>query len=390
MLKLTQSSAIKRVSELITISGGSGGEAEVSGYIQTALKSAGVPASAISIDTANRRSPAGGETGNLIVKLKGTKRGPRRLLMAHMDTVPLAVGSQPVRNGDWIKPKSSTTALGGDDRAGCAVVLTAALELLKQKTDHPPLTLLFTVQEEIGLCGAHYVSAGKLGKPQLCFNWDGRDPADLIIGAVGATNMTIRIDGIPSHAGVHPDDGVNAAVVASLALADLKENGWHGLVLRGNRRGTSNVGAIRGGAATNVVMPEVVLEAEARSHSPAFRDRIVREFHKAFRRAVKRIKNNRGQMATLTIEDDTRYNAFRIPQKADSVQTASRAVKAAGLSPQTSPCNGGLDANWMSAHGFPTVTLGCGQYDIHTVNERLNIPQFLQACEIAVQIAAGD
>jgi tripeptide aminopeptidase len=42
----------------------------------------------------------------------------------------------------------------------------------------------------------------------------------------------------------------------------------------------------------------------------------------------------------------------------------------------------------MAVHGFPAVTLGCGQHDIHTVNERLNIPEYLNACQIALQLAA--
>ncbi len=387
---IDQSTAVTRVMELIAIRGGSGNETAVSNYIQKMLTAAGASPSSIVIDTANRRSPIGGATGNLIVKLKGTKRGPRRLLMAHMDTVPLAVESEPVQAGNWIRSKTGTTALGADDRAGCAVILTAVLELLNQGIDYPPLTLLFTVQEEIGLCGARYLTVGRLGRPKLCFNWDGRDPADLVIAAVGATNITLKIDGIASHAGVHPDDGVNAAVVASLAVADLQENGWHGLVAKGNHRGTSNIGSIEGGAATNVVMPEVVLEAEARSHSRAFRDRIVREFHKAFERAVKGIKNNRGQTAKLRMVDDTRYSSFRISASADSVQSAVAAVKAADLMPQRSASNGGLDANWLTAHGFPTVTLGCGQHQIHTVDERLNIPEYLRACAIAARIAAAE
>ncbi|MGV2338677.1 MAG UNVERIFIED_CONTAM: hypothetical protein LVR18_33225 [Planctomycetaceae bacterium] len=118
-----------------------------------------------------------------------------------MDTVPIAVGAVPVRDGEWIRPKSSETALGGDNRAGCAVVLTAILEVLRQKLDYPPLTLLFTVQEETGLRGARYLNTAKLGRPELCFNWDGRDPSSLIIGAVGASNLSIRIEGIASHAG---------------------------------------------------------------------------------------------------------------------------------------------------------------------------------------------
>ncbi len=74
-----------------------------------------------------------------------------------MDTVPLCVGCQPVREGDWIRPKSKENApRRRQNRAGCAVVLTSILEAISQKLDYPPLTLLFTVQEEIGLRGASF------------------------------------------------------------------------------------------------------------------------------------------------------------------------------------------------------------------------------------------
>ena len=43
----------------------------------------------------------------------------------------------------------------------------------------------------------------------------------------------------------------------------------------------------------------------------------------------------------------------------------------------------------MTAQGFPTITIGCGQQGIHTVEERLHLPSFLQACEIALQLATG-
>lgn len=389
MKAIREAVAVKRVMDLMAIPGGSCQESLVAEWIQKQLQKAGVPASAMSTDTAHRRSPAGGEIGNLIVRIKGTAPGPHRLLMAHMDTVPLAVGCKPVRKGDIIRPASGKTALGGDNRAGCAAVLTAIIEVLRQKLPHPPLTLLFTVQEEIGLRGARYISAGKLGKPRLCFNWDGRDPGDLIIGAVGATNLEITIDGIASHAGAHPEDGVNAAVVAGMAMASLQQNGWHGLVESGKNRGASNIGVISGGAATNVVMPQVQLQAEARSHQPAFRKRIVREFRKAFEAAVKSTKNAAGQRGQLTFEEDTRYEAFAIRESAQCVKVARQAAEASGVDTTARPCDGGLDANWMARHGFPAVTLGCGQHGIHTVDETLNIPQFVAACEIATRLAAG-
>ena len=389
MPNIREADAVRRVMDLIAVPGRSCEEAVVARSLTDALVKAGVPKSAISHDTAHKRSPAGGQVGNLIVRLKGTVKAPRRLLMAHMDTVPLAEHSKPVRKGDTIRPASRSTALGGDNRAGCAVVLTAISEILRQKLPHPPLTLLFTVQEEIGLRGARYITAGKLGSPELCFNWDGRDPAGLIIGAVGATNLSIALEGIASHAGVHPEDGINAAVVASKALADLHDNGWHGLVEKGKNRGASNVGIITGGAATNVVMPDLKIEAETRSHQPNFRKRIVREWRRAFESAVRSVKNSKKERAVLIFEEDTRYEAFQISEKSACVQEAKAAVASVGLTPDAYACDGGLDANWMSAHGFPAVTMGCGQYNIHTVDETLNIPEYLQACRIAVTLASG-
>ncbi len=388
-MQIDEAAAVRRVMNLMAVRGGSGQEAGVCSRIQDELRRAGVPDSAMHIDSACRRSPIGGNTGNLIVRLKGTRRGPRRLLMAHMDTVPLAVDSEPVQDGDWIRPRSPDTALGADDRSGCAVVLTAVLELLRQGLPHPPLTLLFTVQEEVGLIGARLLAHGKLGNPQLCFNWDGRDPADLIIGAVGATYVDVCISGIASHAGVHPEAGVNAAVVAAVATSRLHREGWHGQVVQGRSRGTSNIGIVRGGSATNVVMPEMTVRAEARSHSRAFRSRIVRAYRRAFQEAAGDVKNADGQTASVTVTEDTRYEPFRIPRSAAAVKAAIAAVRACGIRPRTSVCDGGLDANWMTAHGFPTVTLGCGQYHIHTVDERLHIPEFLAACRIAGTLAQG-
>lgn len=382
--------AIRRVMDLIEIPGKSCHEDLVAEYLTKALVKAGVSKKSLTHDTAHRRSPAGGNLGNMIVKLPGTVKGPRRLLMAHMDTVPLAVGCKPIRKGNIVRPKERTTALGGDNRAGCATVLSAVCELLEQKIDHPPLTLLFTVQEEIGLRGARFLTASKLGKPELCFNWDGRDPAGLVIGAVGANYLSVDITGIASHAGVHPEDGVNAAVVASVALADLQQNGWHGLIEKGKQAGTSNLGVIEGGAATNVVMPECKLQAEARSHQRKFRDRITSEFEKAFSRAVKSVKTADGRTGQFTMTEDVRYEAFKIKASDACVKMAMKAVESLDLKAHTIIGNGGLDANWLTAHGFPTVTMGCGQHSIHTVDEFLDVDEYLNACDVALKLASAN
>lgn len=375
--------------KMLAIPGKSGQEREIANFIVTQLRASGVPESAIQFDTAHKKSHIGGEVGNLIVKLPGTLKGPRRLLMGHIDTVPLCVGSQPYVDGKVVRSRDKSTALGGDNRAGAAVVLHTWLTIARDQLPHPPLTLFWPVQEEIGLVGARYVTAAKLGSPKLCFNWDGGLPNTAVIGATGDDHLDIEIQGIASHAGAHPQDGVNAAVIAAIAIAQLQADGWHGLVAKGKHTGTSNIGVVEGGAATNVVMDRLVLRAEARSHHAAFRAKIVDAYRKAFTAAAKSLTNAAGKRGSITFEARHKYEAFRLDEQAPVVQAALNAIARVGLVPGTRISNGGLDANWMTAHGFPTVTLGCGQAGIHTVQEELSIEQYHQAGEIALLLATA-
>ncbi|MCA9052946.1 MAG: M20/M25/M40 family metallo-hydrolase [Planctomycetaceae bacterium] len=386
---LDSRAAVDTLMSMMAIPGKSGHERAIARYIIDRLQAAGVPTSAIQVDNAHSKSPYGGEQGNLIVKLPGTIRAPRRLLMGHIDTVPLCVGCEPVRKGGFIVSKNKSTALGGDNRAGAAVVLITALSILEEQRPHPPLTLLWPVQEEVGLVGARYVTVSKLGKPQLCFNWDGGAPNVAVIGATGAEHLDIEITGLASHAGAHPEDGVNAAVVAARAIADLEANGWHGLVEKGRSTGTSNIGSVRGGEATNVVLDRLVLRAECRSHDSKFRAKIVDAFIKAFEKAAHQTRNVAGKSGHTRIDVHHKYESFSLQPDEPVVREALRAIEASGLSPETRIVNGGLDANWLTRHGLPTVTLGCGQAGIHTVEETLHIDSFLAACRIARQLATA-
>jgi tripeptide aminopeptidase len=379
--------ARRTVLELLAIPGVSGDEKAVADHIVSRLRAAGCPSSAIMFDRAHEKTPIKGTCGNLIVKLPGTLPGPRRLFMAHMDTVPVCRGAKPVVKGGLIKSADPKTGLGGDDRAGVAVVLTTALEILTKKLPHPPLTFLFAIQEEVGLYGARFVKAADLGKPKLAFNFDGGAVEKLTIGATGGYRMDIDIEGIPSHAGVAPEKGVSAIAIAALAIASLVEDGWHGLVEKGGKRGTSNVGVIHAGDATNVVAEHAMLRAEARGHDAAFRGRIIKAIEKAFEAAVKKVKSSDGRKGKLTIAGRLDYEAFRLADDEPCVVAASEAVKAIGLSPRPDISNGGLDANWMAVNGVPTVTLGCGQMDIHTTNETLDIAAYENACRAALLLA---
>src|SRR5438552_18432329 len=139
--------ALSHLMRFLAVPGVTGHEKAIGQAVIEALIQAKVPRRAISFDDANERIPIPTETGNLIVTLPGTRPGPRRMFMTHLDTVPLCAGVKPVRKGNRIVA-AGPTALGGDNRTGVAALVTLAATLLERELPYPPLTLLFTVREE--------------------------------------------------------------------------------------------------------------------------------------------------------------------------------------------------------------------------------------------------
>lgn len=386
---LSDAEALRLVMDMMAIPGRSGEEAGVADFIRSQLVAAGINATELRSDDANRRTPLGGQVGNLVLKFPGTVRIPRRMLSAHIDTVPVCLGSRPRRKGGRVISADKTTGLGADDRAGAAALLTTVLAIVRGNLPHPPLTILWTVQEEVGLFGARHVKKSLLGNPRLAFNFDGGAPTKLTLGATGGYRMTIGVRGLASHAGGAPAEGVSAIAISALAIADLVQNGWHGQIVKGRHVGTSNVGAIHGGDATNVVTDHVQLRVEARSHDPKFRQRIVKEIESAFERAARAVRSSAGKYGTVDFEGRLDYEAFRLARDEPSVVAAMAAIQAEGHEAELAISNGGLDANWLTAHGIPTVTLGCGQRNIHSVREELDITEFHIARRIALRLATA-
>ena len=72
----------------------------------------------------------------------------------------------------------------------------------------------------------------EIGKVDRAFNFDGGTVEKMTIGAIGGERMAIKLTGIPAHAGVAPEQGVSAIVIASRAIADLDARGWLGKVVQ--------------------------------------------------------------------------------------------------------------------------------------------------------------
>jgi tripeptide aminopeptidase len=394
-LSVDGTQAVAALMRFLAVEGITGQEQAIAEEVRRALLEAGVAAEQVRFDRAHEKIPLPTQTGNLIVTLPGTRPGARRLFLTHLDTVPLAAGARPVQRDGRISP-TGNTALGGDNRTGVACLVTLAATLLRRRLPHPPLTLLFTVREESGLWGARFVDAADLGNSVEGYNVDGANPAELTVGAVGAERWDVEITGRASHAGVHPEQGVSATMVAALALAEVFEGGWFGKVRKDGREGTSNLGTFGGrdggsaGNATNVVTDYVLIHGESRSHDPSFFQAITQAYEDAFTRAARRVVDHEGRGAAVAFQSRLDYHPFRLADDTPVVQRARAAAQRAGLQPELRVGNGGLDANWLVRHGIPTVTFGAGQRQIHTTQEYVEVQDFLAGCRLALALATQD
>lgn len=386
-VKFDEVRAVEHLMALLAVPGASGRERQVADEVKARLEAAGCRPEWMMEDDAHTRIPGGFEMGNLIVKLPGTVAGPRIMVSGHLDTVPLCRGAVPKREGGRIVAEGET-ALGADNRTACGAMLVLAETLLKEGLPHPPVTLMFSVGEETGLWGAKEVKVEDLGHPVMGFNIDSGDPRRVIVGAIGAHRWEVTVRGVSAHAGVHPEHGVSAALIAARAIAWISERGYFGLIEQGERKGTSNIGVIQGGEATNQVTDRVYIKGESRSHDPGFLEEITATIERTFAEAAASVVSSTGKTGAIEFVCQKDYHAFRISEEEPAVVRTVAALKALGLEAIPEVTNGGLDANYYNVKGIPVVTLGAGQHNPHTVDEYADVEEYLTACRLLLRIVA--
>lgn len=134
--------------------------------------------------------------GNVVVYVDGSP-GPVVAVQAHLDMVceknpdvehdfsidPIRVD----RDGDVVFAQGTT--LGADNGIGAAACLALMTE---PDVRHPPLELVFTVQEETGLHGAIAFDPDLMSADML-INLDSEDPDELIVGCAGGVTVDIAV-----------------------------------------------------------------------------------------------------------------------------------------------------------------------------------------------------
>ena len=325
-------------------------------------------------DDAGRR--VGGETGNLIARFPG--RGEPLIISVLMDTVEPFAGVVPLLR-DGICSSAGETILGADDKAGIAELIEALEVLAAEAGPRPPLEVVVTICEEIGLVGAKHLDYSLLrARRALALDTSG---VDLVIHrAPGANKLRFDISGREAHAGIAPQQGLSAIEVAARAIAAMRLG-------RIDAETTANIGTISGGQATNIVARSVVVEGEARSHDldklAAQTAHMVECFEQAAAASARQIDGSEVR-AGINAEILSEYPLLNVPVTAPIVTLLQRAAGHLGRTLEIRAAGGGSDANIFAGHGIETVIVGTGMRDVHTVKESVSVADMVRVTELLV------
>ncbi len=315
----------------------------------------------VKFDNANEKT--GGNIGNLYAYFKGNLEKEPILFCAHMDTVTPGKNIKPVIK-DGIIFSDGTTILGSDDKSGIAEIVWAIKTLQEENADLPPIEVLFTISEEIGLLGAKYLDYSMI-KSKFGYAFDSHRIGEIVLGAPYQNSMEYIVYGKESHAGAAPELGINAVKISAEAITKMPLG-------RIDEETTSNIGIIEGGRATNIVPAKVIMKAEARSRNLDKLNDVTQKMSDALLETAKKYVLGEYK-AKVDIKVEREYDAFLIPEDDNTVILAKEAAEKIGIEFTSAVGGGGSDANIFSAKGIKMLIAGSGMNKVHTKEEYIPI-----------------
>lgn len=313
-----------------------------------------------------------GESGNLLVRIPGTVNTGSLLFVAHMDTVQPGVGVSAVVDGDRVR-SGGETILGSDDKAAIAAMLEALEVLREAGTPHPSLEYLFTVSEEQGLMGSKVFDFKRI-ESRLGYVLDsGGEPGCIVIQSPCQNEIEYTVYGRAAHAGISPEQGINAIQVAAQAMAAMPCG-------RIDAQTTCNFGTIEGGVARNIVAPVCRIKGEARSLQRKQLDQLTSELVNIF---TARVEEDGCQ---AEVEVRFLYPEIKLDPGEEVVELAIMAADSLGLSPQLISTGGGSDASMVNGAGIRCVNLATGMNAVHTTDEYILIDDLVNNARLILAI----
>lgn len=277
--------------------------------------------------------------------------------------------------GEDIITASGDTLLGADDKAGLAIIMTAAEYLLKHReVPHGTLKIGFTPDEEVGQ-GVKYFNVKAFGA-DCAYTFDGDVAGAIEEENFNADGVKITVTGKSVHPGTAKNAMANAARIAADLVSSWPENllpetteGREGFIMftdiSGGTEKAEVSGIVREHDLKKLKAMEKQLEAIA---------------------AAKRLKY---PLARIEVSFREQYRNMKevIVRRPEIMGKLKAAVKQAGLEPHVKPVRGGTDGARLSFMGLPTPNVFTGGYNYHGRYEWVSLDGMNKSAEVLINLA---
>lgn len=321
----------------------------------------------------------GGDCSNLVAKFKGTVDVPPLFLSGHMDTV-LPGNGVKVQFENGIFTSDGTTILGGDDKSALAIILEVMTVVKENNLPCPPVEIVFTVCEEIGLLGAKHLDLS-LMDATFGYILDSTDTQGIVTRAPSTNKITIDVYGRAAHAGAAPEKGISAIYAAAKAISSLQLG-------RIDEETTCNLGTITGGMATNIVPETVQIHGEARSHDLEKLKQVTDHIIQGFETAAASLRKEGESLPRVDIQVEQDFPNTNIAEDHPTIVLARKAAENLGRELASKTIGGGADANIFFGKGIVAGVLGTGMTDVHTLKESIALSDMENTARLVLEILA--
>jgi tripeptide aminopeptidase len=257
--------------------------------------------------------------------------------------------------GERLITSDGTTLLGSDDKAGVAILVQLAEDLVDDPSPRPDLRLCFTIDEEIGR-GVDHLDLAKLGA-DVAYTLDGSGIDTISFETFNAAAARIVVEGRSVHPGYALGVLVNAVRILAEILAALPAD--EAPETTSDRQGYYHAHRVSESDVTQaeaqIILRDFSAEglAERKSRVQHLADE-ARERHPGCKIRVE-ITDQYRNMRSYIEETDPRAVSF-----------AFRAAEAAGIDLEAEIVRGGTDGARLSELGLPTPNIFNGGYDYHS------------------------
>lgn len=251
-----------------------------------------------------------------------------------------------------------TTLLGSDDKAGVAIIMQLAEDLIRSPTPHPEIRICFTVDEEIGR-GTDHLNLERLGA-DLAYTIDGSGRDTLFCETFNAAEAIVRIEGRTVHPGYARGKMVNALRIVSEFIAAMPKD--EAPETTSGRQGYIHPHLLRD-ARVDFAEMQILLRD--------FTDEGLDE-KKAFVHDTARRLESKYPGSSISVECRDRYRNMK--QYIDELCPRARTFALAAAREMGNPLDelevrGGTDGARLSELGLPTPNIFNGGHDYHSVLE---------------------